>query len=378
MDLLILLSYAALAVGAFKVFKIPVNGYTVVTAALGGIALLAALLLTMNYNHPFTRVGRFYFRTTPIVPQVQGKVIEVLVSDKHQVKAGDILFKIDPTPFQAIVDQNQAMLVAAKQRAEGLKVNLEAYQEAFNSAVANRNAAQDTYERDQKLVEQNATSRAEFEQSKQAYLSAVARASQANAELKRAQLEAESLVEGVHTDVAEAEARLAKAQFDLDETVVRAPTDGVVLQVMLRPGMMAVPLPLKPVMIFQHDENPVFVASFLQNNAQRVTQGAEAEAIFQSVPGRFFKGKVKLVGAVVAQGQLQPSGELVAAEKISGEGRINVSIEFEEEAFEGFTIAPGSTGQVAVYSEHMEPLAIIRRILLRMKSWTNFIFSDGH
>lgn len=378
MDLLILLTYAAFAIAAFKVFKLPVNGFTVTTAALGGLVILIALLLTMNYNHPFTRVGRFYFHTTPIVSQVQGKVIEVAVSDAQHVKAGDVLFKIEPAPYQAIVDQSKAQLAAAEQGVEELKVNLVAFEEAYKSAVAERDAAQDRYDRNQRLEAQNAVSQSDFEQSKQAFFSAMARASKANAELKRAQLEADSMIEEVPTAVAEAKARLATAQFNLDETVVRAPTDGVVLQVMLRPGMMAVPLPLKPVMIFQHDEAPLFVASFLQNYAQRINEGSEAEVIFASVPGRHFRGEVKLIGAVVAQGQLQPGGELIDAGKISGDGRINVSIEFPDDAFEKFTIAPGSTGQVAVYSDHLQSVAIVRRVLLRMKSWTNFIFSDGH
>lgn len=103
MDLLILLTYAGFAIAVFKIFKFPVNGYTVVTAALGGIALLATLLLLMNYNHPFTQSARFFYRTTPIVPQVSGIVIEVEVSDLQRVKAGDPLFQIDPTPYENTV-----------------------------------------------------------------------------------------------------------------------------------------------------------------------------------------------------------------------------------------------------------------------------------
>ena len=52
MDLLIILSYVAFAYGCFKIFKIPVNKWTVPTAALGGVFIVAGLILTMNYNHP--------------------------------------------------------------------------------------------------------------------------------------------------------------------------------------------------------------------------------------------------------------------------------------------------------------------------------------
>jgi multidrug efflux pump subunit AcrA (membrane-fusion protein) len=103
MDLLIILTYAAFAYGAFRLFKIPVNGFTLLTAALGGVAIISALLLGMNYNHPYTSQARFYFNTTPIIPAVSGVVTEVPVKANTMLKAGDILFRIDPEPFENAV-----------------------------------------------------------------------------------------------------------------------------------------------------------------------------------------------------------------------------------------------------------------------------------
>ena len=101
---------------------------------------------------------------------------------------------------------------------------------------------------------------------------------------------------------------------------MRAPTDGTVQQNFLRPGMFAASMPLRPVMIFQHNEKPKFVAAFLQNSAQRIIQDSEAEFILPSVPGRFFKGKVTAVGAYISQGQLQPSGNLIDPEQSKARG----------------------------------------------------------
>src|SRR6266566_8949792 len=100
MDLLLILTYAAMAYAAFRLFKIPVNGFTLLTAALGGVALIGALLLGMNYNHPFTSQARFYFNTTPIVPAVSGIVIEVPAKTNTPLKKGDVLFSIDPEHFK--------------------------------------------------------------------------------------------------------------------------------------------------------------------------------------------------------------------------------------------------------------------------------------
>lgn len=378
MDALILLTYGAIVIGAFKVFKFPVNAFTVVTAVLGGFGILAALLLSMNYNHPYTQVARFYFHTTPIVPQVQGKVVEVSVTDAQFVQQGDVLFRIQAAPYRNTVDQKKAQLVIAKQAAKEIELDRVAAEQFYKASLAELDAAMDTFERDKKLVGDSAVSESELEQSRQNTLSAKARSEQAKAQLDRAEQATLALVDGVNAQVADIEAQLATAEFNLEETTVRAPTDGRVLQVMVRPGMMAMPMPLKPVLIFQHKEEPFFIASFLQNNAQRIEAGNEVEVILPSVPGRFFRGTVESVAGAVAQGQLQASSRLVDAEEVVGEGRINVKVLFDEGELDGYQILPGSTGQAAVYTEHFHHLSVMRKVLLRMQSWTHFLFSDGH
>jgi multidrug resistance efflux pump len=377
MDLLIILTYAAFAYGAFKLFKIPVNGFTLLTAALGGIALISALLLGMNYNHPYTSQARFYFHSTPIIPAVSGVVTEVPVQSGTPLKAGDILFRIDPEPFENAVKAKEAALAAAVQTTHQLRATADAAQKKLESALADRDSAKDVFERSKKLHQTGAIAQAELERAKNNFNAAEATAQSAKSEADRALLEAEAVVQGVNTDVARLQAELDTAKFNLEQTVVRAPTDGTVQQNFLRPGMYAASVPLRPVMVFLHNEKPKFTAAFLQNSAQRIEEGSEAEFILPAVPGRFFKGKVDAVGAFIAQGQLQPSGNLIDPEQINGEGRILVRIE-PEEGISKYQIVPGSTAQVAIYTHHMHHLAIMRKVLLRMKSWTNFIFGDGH
>jgi len=377
MDLLIILTYAAFAYGAFRLFKIPVNGFTLLTAALGGVAIISALLLGMNYNHPYTSEARFYFNTTPIIPAVSGVVTEVPVQGNTILKAGDILFRIDPVPFENAVKAKEAALAAAVQTTHQLRATADAAQKKLESALADRDGARDVFDRSKKLLETGAIAQVQFERAKNNFNAAEATAQSAKSEADRALLEAEAVVQGVNTDVARLQAELDTAKFNLEQSVVRAPTDGTVEQNFLRPGMYAASMPLRPVMIFMHTEKPKFVAAFLQNSAQRIEQGSEAEFILPAVPGRFFKGKVNAVGAYIPQGQLQPSGNLIDPEQVKGEGRILVGIQPEDDISK-YQIVPGSTAQVAIYTHHMHHLAIMRKVLLRMKSWTNFIFGDGH
>ncbi|VTR23224.1 Inner membrane protein yibH [Serratia fonticola] len=113
MDLLIILTYVALAYGIFKIFKIPVNKWTVPTAALGGVVLVGALILLMNYNHPYTFQAQKAVVSIPITPQVTGIVSEVTGKQNTFIKKGDVLFKIEPTRYQARVDRLQADLMTA-------------------------------------------------------------------------------------------------------------------------------------------------------------------------------------------------------------------------------------------------------------------------
>ena len=72
MELLLVLTYAALCYAIFKIFRIPVNQWTLVTAVLGGAVGLALLFITMAYNHPFSTNARIYFAVTPVLPRGEG------------------------------------------------------------------------------------------------------------------------------------------------------------------------------------------------------------------------------------------------------------------------------------------------------------------
>ncbi len=113
MDLLIVLTYVAIVWAVFKIFRIPVNQWTLATAALGGIFLVGALILLMNYNHPYTFIAQKAVISIPITPQVTGIASAVTAKTDQRVKKGDVLFTIDPARYQARVDRLQADLMTA-------------------------------------------------------------------------------------------------------------------------------------------------------------------------------------------------------------------------------------------------------------------------
>ena len=437
MEMAMLLTYTAFCWGIFKIFRLPLNKWTVPTAILGGVVLIAAILLLMNYNHPYTTLVREYFVTTPIVPDVQGQVIEVPVQANQPLREGDILFRIDPAPYQYEVDRLEAVLADAESGAAQLGERLRAAEavtsqaqsellaaeseydrqarealEQARATVAKMKAqlefAQAEYERYGRLVEQGAASRERYEHAKRQLESSQADLNQALAAERQASekllsggdrvqsareqlrtteaqerevrvaFEAES--EGFNPRVRQIKAELDRARWNLDQTTVRAPTDGFVTQLLLRPGMMAVSLPLRPVMTFIHTTGPedrVLVGAFWQNSLQRLKPGDPVEVIYKAVPGRVFKGHVDRILPVLAEGQLQTGGTLGTIESVPMPGRVPVVIRLDED-LSAYQLPAGVIGAAAIYTAHLHHVAIMRKILLRMVSWQNYIFGELH
>lgn len=312
MDLLILLTYFSICWVIFRIFNISINTWSLTTVVLGAILILGTMLSIVSYFHPVSVTARSYFVTTPIVPNVKGKVIEVNVKPNTPLKMGDILFKIDPVPFQAKVDELSSELKFAKKR----------YKQSKTLAKA---SAGSSYE-----------------------------------------------VEKFEKDVNSIQAKLTEAKFNLESTIVKAPTKGFVTHLRLRPGMMAVPLPLAPVMTFIHSNKPIFIGGFTQQPMQNIKVGNKAEISFPGIPGRVFKGKVTNTLNAIAEGQLSPSATMVSVNPRIQEGLIPVVIEITSDMSQ-FYLPMGSTATIAVYSEDFHHISIVRKILLRMMSWKNYV-----
>ena len=379
MELLLILIYLSICYVVFKVFRIPVNQWSLATATLGGIIGIALLLLIMNYNHPFTTNARIYFAVTAVLPSVKGRVIEVPVKPNTPLKQGDELFRIDPKPYEYIVDQKKAALAEAEQNVKQLKSSLDQTAAATERANAQFELSQQNYDRQLELFEKKVIAQATLDTFTRNLETARQSLVGAKAEEERARLAYTSNIDGVNTSVARLRAELADAQYDLDQTVTRAPSAGFVTQLALRPGMYVVPAPLRPVMVFVNTDkgDQELSAAFQQNSLQRVKAGDEAEIAFDAVPGRVFKAKVRLVLDAIAAGQMQATGALVDFGERTEGGRALAVIDIEDDV-SGYQIPLGAAGQVAIYTEHWHHVSLLRKILLRMRSWQNYIFLEGH
>ena len=124
MELLLILIYVSICYAIFKIFRIPVNQWSLATAALGGHHRDSLLLLIMNYNHPFTTNARIYFAVTPVLPSVKGRVIEVPARPTRRSRKAMCCFGSIPAPYQYVVDQKKAALAEAEQNVQAAQGRL--------------------------------------------------------------------------------------------------------------------------------------------------------------------------------------------------------------------------------------------------------------
>lgn len=201
METLMLLTYAALCIVVFKVFRIPLNKWTVPTAVLGGIALIGAVIFGMNYNFPYTDVGNQVFRTVPIVSQVRGRVQTVPVKPNQRLHKGDVLFT-RPDAVPAKVDDLQAQIKAASQDALSLNAALSQAEAELSRAVAQRDQSRREYARFREGHAQGAFSDQMVDTRLQTWKADEASVSAAQANVVQARNALDSVVKGKNTTVA--------------------------------------------------------------------------------------------------------------------------------------------------------------------------------
>lgn len=379
MELLLALIYVSFCIAIFKIFKIPVNQWSLSTAVLGGIIGISLTLLVMNYNHPFTANARIYFAVTPILPTVKGRVVEVPVQANAPLKEGDVLFRLDPKPFEYVVAEEKAALAEAEQSVKQLKASFDKATAQAEGANAQLQVAQLNYDRQAQLFKTNIVAQATLDTATRNLDASKQSFAAAKAEEERAMLAYTSNIEGVNTAVAKLRAELADAEFDLEQTTTRAAGPGFVTQVSLRPGMYAIPAQLRTSMFFVNTgpRDRELGAAFQQNSLQRVKAGDDAEVAFDAVPGRVFKGKVRTVVDAISTGQLGTTVGLIEPETRTTAGRAIAIIDVSDD-MRDYQIPLGATAQVAIYTEHWHHLSLLRKVLLRMRSWQNYVFLEGH
>ena len=407
MEVLLLGIYAFFVWLIFIKFKwLPWNITSQVIVVIIPIVGLTAMILLLNIYAPSSSDVRVFKYTVSIVAQVKGRVIEVPVEEGNvPVKKGDVLFKIDPTPYQLTVSQLEAQLANAQasqreldESLRGTKAQVTEARSAIAQAVARTREveaklelARTRVQQHTELVKTGAGSKFELERAQtdlaevQAQLDtargveAQARAAevQANAAVQQIQLKLSAETNGEYAEVATVRAQLDNARWELEQTVVRSPCDCYVVNLQLRPGAFVAGIPFNAVMSLVEVDGQV-VALFHQNELHKVQSGDEAEFALNTYPGRIIKAKVDSIVWAQGQGQLPASGTLPMTGVLTQPpGRFAVKFDIAERDRALF-LAAGAAGDAAIYTQHLAAIHIVRKVILRVGSYVNYLIPKLH
>jgi multidrug resistance efflux pump len=272
--------------------------------------ILFGLLIPMGWGAP-QGAAIVVRNSVAIVPEVAGEVTDVPVAANTPLKAGDILFRIDPVPYQAQVSAIEAQLKLSDMRLSQMTT----------------------------LFERDAGRGFDVQQRQ--------------------------------SEVDQLKAQLDGAKWNLDKTTVRAPGDGYVTNVALRKGARVANLPLTPVMAFIDTSDTIVGVEVPQNDARYVRPGQPVEVTFKFIPGKVYSGKVESVLQAIATGQVQTSGAAAMPKAIQAAPFV-ARLVLDDAEF-ARTLPAGSVGEAAIYTDRLKATHVVRRVLLRQTAILNYV-----
>lgn len=407
MEVLLLGIYSFFVWLIFIKFKwLPWNITSQVIVVIIPIVALSAMILLLNIGAPSSADVRVYKFTIPVVSQVKGRVLEVPVEEGNRlVKKGEVLFRIDPTPYQLDVATLEAQLANAEASQRELQASAAGAQAKVaeaRSAIAQAGARVKEVEakyslaklrvgQNRDLVKEGAGERFALEQAESDLrqiegqldaarsMEAQARAAEAQAQagLQQVTQKLGAKVNGEFAQVAQVRSQLENARWQLEQTTTRSPCDCYVVNLQLRPGAFVAGMPFNAVMTLVEARGEV-VALFNQNELHQVEPGNAVEFALNTLPGKIVKGRVDSIVWAQGQGQLPISGTLPMSGFVAQPpGRFAVKFDIDERDREVF-LAAGAAGNAAIYTDRFVPLHLIRKVILRVGSYTNYLILKLH
>jgi multidrug resistance efflux pump len=368
-----------------------------ITACLGLTILLITLIL---YFHPSTSNAISFFRTVPVLPEGSGRVEEVYVSVRDNVKAGQPIFRLDSSEQEAALEtarrrlsEVDAAVASATAELVASDARIREAEAAYQQSLQELNTRIELRERHSASVSPREIERLEIQVAGREAAVATANANKGTLETQISSV--------LPAQRASAQAQLAQAQVELDKTVVRAGVDGTLEQFTLRRGDVVNPL-MRPagVLIPSDAGRWGLIAGFNQLEAQVMKVGMLAEAACISNPLTIIPMVVTDVQDLISAGQLRASDQLIDAQQTAAPGTLTVYL---EPLFEGGfdKVPPGSKclanaytsnhdrldnedlgTMTSLYLHMIDTVGVVHAIILRIHAlllpFQTLVFSGGH
>ncbi|HEY5458821.1 MAG TPA: HlyD family secretion protein [Sphingomicrobium sp.] len=281
----------------------------IILVALGLLLLLFAYHVLSDRYTPYSSQARVETFLTQVAPEVAGDVLEVGVKDNSAVRKGQLLFRIDPEPYQVAIRSAEANLSVALQAADVSVADIAAAQAQLRKQSVDLAASRELGGIVTDLVGQHALAETQGIRARAEVAKTQADVTRAAADLRKAR--ANLGAPGMRNPkVRQALAALDQARLDLRNTDVRSPADGIVTNLRLAPGQYVAPG--QPLLSFLESGPRWISADLRENQLGNVRPGQDVTIALDILPGKLFRGRVHSVGWGVSQGDEAPTGQLSA------------------------------------------------------------------
>lgn len=335
------------------------------------IAVLVALVVVGALNH-LTPTGSVSIQGAMIniTPNVSGTVIEVAIEPNTPISKGDVLFRIDDTTYAAEVARLEAALVSAKTAASQLQTDLDSAGAEIGRLAAQLEFGNQRRNDIVKLAERGASS--DFQMQEAVSNIEQLEASLRGARARKAGIETRiaSQIDGVDAGVAEVEQILVQARWSLEQTVVRAPGDGIVTALTLRPGNRVATV--KAAMAFLPLQDRVMTAVFPQSSTHGIKIGDMVSVALRTMPGSTFETTVLALPVGSGEGAVDGRDRLPSLRDLTGASEFVAVLKIPEELTED-TIRLGSTGTALRITDYAGGIAVLAKVLFWISKLKNYL-----
>jgi multidrug resistance efflux pump len=339
-------------------------------------AVIVCAYLVFDRMTPYSSQARVHALVVPVASEVSGTVVEVGVATNQRVGAGDLLFRIDATQYELAVAGAEASLDAAREAVGASEAGIPAAEANVRAAAAGLEKARQDAVRLRRIKEQDPGAISD-----RLLESAEATLSVSREQLAAAEASLEQARQGLgragedNSRILQASAALEQARVNLERTVVRAPTDGVVTDVRVDQGNFAAAG--APQLTFVSTEDVWIRADLTENNLGNVDAGDRAGVIFDVYPGRVFDGRVRELSYGVAVDSA-PLGSLPTVDNdrqwLRDAQRFPVVVDFEMPAEDLKRLRVGAQASVIVYTNDNVVLSLLGGFYLRLASLMSYAY----
>ena len=346
------------------------------------VLIVVSLLLYLFADRwtPYTSQARVQGYVVGIAPKVAGAVTKLAVDNNQAVKAGQVLFEVDPSQYRIALAKAEADLANARKQVGAGGATVEAAHAGLRAAQANELKARQDATRLRRLRAEDPGTISERRQEV-----ADATLQQATAQVAAAEADIRRAIEQMGGDVLEDNTQLKtaltaveKARLDLSNTIVRAPSAGVITDLRTDVGLYAGTG--SPVLTLVAIEDVWINAEFTENNLGHMKPGTPVDIVFDALPGRVFKGNVRSIGLGVGEGSSPPPGTLPAIENdrdwLRQSQRFPVIVGFDPKQDPALREALRVGGQASViaYGEGSTVLRLLGKVYIRIASLLSYAY----